>query len=165
MSILTTLAIIHKIVFVRTIPFVFTGGRNLHSLYARPTFFLLFLSAVSPSNGSPDKRKILSWYDRTVDLGFLFGARRKNLIGASVHFAKHTLPVAMRPARILWHQMIGFLFILLAMGPANFAYKAIQGFKGDGESWTRVILSGVFIAVMLGYGISSFLRARKLSKL
>jgi hypothetical protein len=100
-----------------------------------------------------------------VDLGFLFGARRKNLIGASVHFAKHTLPVAMRPARILWHQMIGFLFILLAMGPASFAYKALQGFKGDGESWTRVILSGIFIVVMLAYGISSFLRARKLSKL
>ena len=100
-----------------------------------------------------------------MDLGFLFGARRKHLIGASVHFAKNTLPVAIRPARILWHQMIGFLFILLAMGPARFEYKAIQSFKGDGESWTRVLLSGIFIAVMLGYGISSLLRARKLSRL
>lgn len=100
-----------------------------------------------------------------MDLGFLFGARRKNLIGASVHFAKHSLPIALRPARILWHQMIGFLFLLLAAGPARFEYKAIEDFKGDGESWTRVVLSGIFIVVMLTYGISSFLKARKISRL
>ena len=79
-----------------------------------------------------------------MDLGFLFGARRKNLIGASVHFARHTLPVAIRPARILWHQVIGFLFLVLAVAPARFEYKALQNFKGDGESWTRVVLSGIF---------------------
>ena len=100
-----------------------------------------------------------------MDLGFLFGARRKNLIGASVHFAKHTLPVAMRPARILWHQMIGFLFFVLAVAPARFEYKAIQNFKGDGESWTRVVMSGIFIAVMLAYAVSSFLKARKISRM
>jgi uncharacterized membrane protein YwzB len=100
-----------------------------------------------------------------VDLGFLFGAKRKNLIGASVHFARHTLPVAVRPARILWHQIIGFLFIMLAVAPARFGYKAIMEFKGDGKSWTQVLMAGIFVAVMLGYGISSFLRARKLSKL
>jgi hypothetical protein len=100
-----------------------------------------------------------------VDLGFLFGNRRKNLIGASVHFARHTLPVAMRPARILWHQMIGFLFIVLAVAPARFEYKALMSFKGDAESWTKAVLAGVFIVVMLSYGISSFLRARKLSRL
>jgi hypothetical protein len=100
-----------------------------------------------------------------VDFGFLFGARRKNLIGASVHFARHTLPVAMRPARILWHQLIGFLFFVLALAPARFEYKALQNFKGDGESWTRVILSGIFILVMLGYAISSFFKARKISRM
>jgi hypothetical protein len=100
-----------------------------------------------------------------VDLGFLFGARRKNLIGASVHFARHTLPVAMRPARILWHQMIGFLFFVLAIYPARFEYKAIQNFKGDGESWTRVIMAGVFIVVMLVYAITSFLKARRISRM
>ena len=100
-----------------------------------------------------------------MDYGFLFGAKRKNLIGASVHFARHTLPVAMRPARILWHQMIGFLFLVLAIAPARFEYKALMNFKGDGESWTRVILSGIFILVMTAYGISSFLRARKISRM
>lgn len=100
-----------------------------------------------------------------MDIGFLFGARRKNLIGASVHFARHTLPVAMRPARILWHQMIGFLFLVLAVAPARFEYKALENFKGDGESWTRVVLSAVFILVMLIYGIASFLKARRIARL
>ena len=100
-----------------------------------------------------------------MDYRFLFGARRKHLIGASVHFARHTLPVAIRPARILWHQMIGFLFLVLAVAPARFEYKALQDFKGDGKSWTQVVLAAIFIAVMLGYGISSFLRARKISRL
>jgi hypothetical protein len=99
-----------------------------------------------------------------VDLGFLFGQRRKNLIGASVHFARHTLPVAIKPARILWHQMIGFLFIVMAIAPAKFEYKALMNFKGDGESWVKALMAGIFILVMLGYGISSFLRARKLSR-
>jgi hypothetical protein len=100
-----------------------------------------------------------------VDFGIFFGARRKRLIGASVHFARHTLPVAIRPARILWHQMIGVLFLVLAVAPARFEYKALQNFNGDGRSWTEVILSGVFIGVMTVYGISSFLRARRISRL
>ena len=99
-----------------------------------------------------------------MDLRFLFGARRKNLIGASVHFARHTLPVAMRPARILWHQMIGFLFLVLAVAPARFEYKALTNFNGDAKSWTTVILAGIFIFVMTAYGVSSFLRARKISR-
>jgi hypothetical protein len=100
-----------------------------------------------------------------VNFGFLFGARRKQLIGASVHFARHTLPVAVRPARILWHQMIGFLFLVMAIAPARFEYKALQNFKGDGESWVKAIMAGFFILVMTGYGISSFVRARKISRL
>jgi hypothetical protein len=99
-----------------------------------------------------------------VDLRFLSGARRKNLIGASVHFARHTLPVAMRPARILWHQMIGFLFLVVAVAPARFEYNAIKSFKGDAESWVKAILAGIFILIMAGYGVSSFLRARKISR-
>ena len=100
-----------------------------------------------------------------MDLGFLFGARRKRLIGASVHFARHTLPVAIRPARILWNQMIGFLFLVLGVAPAPSEYKALKNFNGDGLSWLKVIGFGIFVAVMLGYSISSFLKARKIARL
>ena len=99
-----------------------------------------------------------------MDLSFLTGAKRKQLIGASVQFARHSLPEAVRPARILWHQMIGFLFLVLAIAPARFEYKVLSHFKGDAKSWTELILGGIFILVMTGYGISSFLKARKLSR-
>jgi len=111
------------------------------------------------------QRKIAYWYHRGVDFRFLFGARRKRLIGASVHFARHTLPVAIRPARILWNQMIGSLFLVLAIGFAGPEYKALRNFNGDGRSWTQVIGYGVFMTVMVGYGISSFLKARRISRL
>jgi hypothetical protein len=100
-----------------------------------------------------------------VDFGIFFGARRKRLIGASVHFARHSLPVAIRPARILWNQMIGVLFLALATLPARQAYMAVKNFRGDGLSWLQVIGYGTFIGVMTAYGISSFLRARKISRL
>ncbi len=100
-----------------------------------------------------------------MDFRFLFGARRKHLINASVHFARHTLPVAIRPVRILWNQLIGVTFLLLAMAPAPYEYKALKNFTGDGASWWRLVLSGVFTAVMLAYGISSFLKARKIARL
>lgn len=73
------------------------------------------------------------------------------------------MPEAVKPARILWHEMIGFLFLVLAIMPARFEYKAIANFKGDGKSWAEVLLSGVFIVIMTGYGISSLLKARKLA--
>jgi len=137
-------------------------GPDFISLPGLPHTFLIGGFRENPSR---IQRKIVYWYHRSVDLGFLFGARRKNLIGASVHFAKHTLPVAIRPARILWHQMIGFLFLLLAVWPVGFEYKTLKDFKGDGRAWTGVVLAGVFIVVMLAYGITSFLKARKISRL
>jgi hypothetical protein len=100
-----------------------------------------------------------------VDFGIFFGARRKRLIGASVHFARHTLPVAIRPARILWNQMIGFLFLVLAIMFSGPEYKALKNFKGDGRSWVQVIGYGIFIGVMAAYAISSFMRARRISRL
>ena len=125
----------------------------------------LYLSALFLKTVDLTKEKSVCWYDRSVDFGFLFGARRKQLIGASVHFARHTLPVAMRPARILWHQLIGCLFLVLAVAPARFEYKVLENFKGDARSWTEVAMGGVFIAVMLAYGISSFFKARQISRL
>jgi hypothetical protein len=125
----------------------------------------LYLSAILSKTVETWERKIACWYDRKVDFGFLFGARRKRLIGASVHFARHTLPVAIRPARILWNQMIGFLFLVLAFAFAVPGYTALRNFKGDGSSWLRVICCGILTAVMLVYGISSFLKARKIARL
>jgi hypothetical protein len=91
-------------------------------------------------------------------------AQRKQFIGASVHFVQHTLPEAVRPARILWHQIIGMLFLALTLSGASFLFRAVRRFTGDGRSWAEVLLSSIFTIILGGYAISSFLRARKLSR-
>lgn len=70
----------------------------------------------------------------------------------------------LRPARTLWHEVIGFLFLALAIIPAFSTYRAIRDFDGQFGSMVRIALSLVFITIMAAYGISSFLRARKISR-
>jgi hypothetical protein len=79
-------------------------------------------------------------------------------------FAQHVVPEVVRPARIIWNQAIGAVFFLLAV-PAIF--KAVQLYRGwDNEpnNGFGLALSLVFIAVMTGFGIASFRKARRISR-
>ncbi len=89
---------------------------------------------------------------------------KRNLVQHSILFARHVLPAAVRPARTLWNEMIGFLFGVFAVGAAYYCVRAILDSKGDPGSIIRVILSGIFFIIMAFYGISSFLRARRISR-
>ena len=60
--------------------------------------------------------------------------------------------------------MIGFLFGVFAVGAAYYCVRAVLDFKGDPGSLIRVLLSGIFFVVMAYYGISSFVRARRISR-
>jgi hypothetical protein len=81
------------------------------------------------------------------------GARQSGL------FIKHVLPAALKPIHSLWHEVLGFIFLALA---------AVVGWG----LWRRpgrlepmqFILVVVFIAVMAGYGISSILKSRRISR-
>jgi len=79
-------------------------------------------------------------------------------------FIRHVLPAVIKPARTLWNEVIGFVFIALAVWAAPSALRAAREFKGDSEGFLRLGLIGVFEGVMLWFGISSFLRARKISR-
>jgi hypothetical protein len=89
---------------------------------------------------------------------------KRNLLKHSVLFARHVLPAAVRPARTLWNEMIGFLFGVFAVAAAYYCVRAVLDSKGDPGSFVRVILSGIFFIVMAYYGISSFLKARRISR-
>jgi CDP-diglyceride synthetase len=79
-------------------------------------------------------------------------------------FVKHVVPAVVRPIRTLWHEIIGFLFLVLAAWAVPSGIRGIREFHGDAGSLFRIILTLVFVAIMAGYGISSFRRARKISK-
>jgi hypothetical protein len=84
-------------------------------------------------------------------------------------FVKHVVPAVVKPARILWHEVIGFVFLSIGV---------ICGFRtvhlyGDyssaapaesGTAFFRLAVTIPFTLMMLYFGITSFLRARKISR-
>jgi hypothetical protein len=88
-------------------------------------------------------------------------ARAKGLIQ---RFLGHVLPEVTRPLRVLWNEMIGFLFLVIAV---PFAWQAIKSFRKvepGSDNLSSALLSAFFAAVMMFFGIYSFLRARKISR-
>jgi hypothetical protein len=79
-------------------------------------------------------------------------------------FLHHVVPGVIRPLHALWNEIIGFLFIVLALMAVPSIYRGIREFDGDAESVFRVGLGCFFALVMAYFGISSFLRARKISR-
>jgi small neutral amino acid transporter SnatA (MarC family) len=72
-------------------------------------------------------------------------------------FLGHVIPGVIRPIHILWNQVIGFLFIVLA---AVFGFRILRGKEPAGLQ----IVGGLFVLLIAWYGISSFWKARKISK-
>lgn len=75
----------------------------------------------------------------------------------------------MKPTRILWNELIGFVFLLFTLA---FAFKtgrlALDYAKGSqaeaGGDLVRLSIAGFCTLVMLWFAVGSFLRARKISR-
>ena len=76
-------------------------------------------------------------------------------------FLGHVIPGVIKPIHILWNQVIGFFFIVLALLPIH----SIVRDWGRDDSTPRLALEIPFALIMAGFGVHSFLRARKISKL
>lgn len=74
-------------------------------------------------------------------------------------FLHYVLPGIIRPLHTLWNQIIGFLFICLAISAVP---SAIRFWRAT--DIPRMGITLVFVVVMGCYGIFSFLRARKISR-
>ena len=74
------------------------------------------------------------------------------------------MPAVVRPARIVWNQVIGFVFLVLALAGALRLIHSLRQFDGSPRSLMEVTITGLFTLVMGGFGISSFWRARKISR-
>lgn len=75
-------------------------------------------------------------------------------------FLGHVIPGVIRPIHILWNQVIGFVFLVLAVLPVP---SAVRSFGKDGSA-ARLALTIPFVVLMAWFGVSSFWRARKISK-
>lgn len=78
-------------------------------------------------------------------------------------FARTVVPEVVRPARVIWNQAVGAIFLVLAI-PALF--KALQLFRelgtGDSRTLFGLILSVLFCIVMFSFAVSSFLKAKRI---
>jgi len=79
-------------------------------------------------------------------------------------FFQHVVPGVLKPLRVLWNEIIGFLFLAFGVWAVPSTYRNIRDFSGDGDSLFRIILTSIFSLMMVYFGITSFLRARKISR-
>jgi hypothetical protein len=99
------------------------------------------------------------WKRLTVRHGVQFGRE----------FLKHVIPAILKPALALWNQVIGFLFLSFSV---IFGIKTVRyyldyakaGSTGGPGEVIRLAMAGFCTFLMAWYGISSFLRARKISR-
>ena len=66
--------------------------------------------------------------------------------------------------RVLFHEVTGLLFLVLAAWGALWLVRSYREFQGDGEAVFKMALVAVFVLMMGGFGISSFWRARRISR-
>jgi predicted Na+-dependent transporter len=89
-------------------------------------------------------------------MGFVWNARSGRQAGM---FLKHVVPAVLKPARTLWNELIGFIFLCIA---TSFAVQAVR--SAMQHQTGRTVLAG-FCTFLLGmYGVGSFRRARKISR-
>jgi hypothetical protein len=74
-------------------------------------------------------------------------------------FVKHVLPAALKPVHSLWHEILGFVFLTFA-AVATYRVARHNGTLSLGQ----IALLILFIVVMAVYGVSSFLKARRISR-
>jgi hypothetical protein len=74
-------------------------------------------------------------------------------------FVKHVLPAAVKPVHSLWHEVLGFVFFAFAAGGA---WKVARHAATMGPVQLTLVIP--LIIVTAGYGISSFLKARRISR-
>ena len=72
-------------------------------------------------------------------------------------FAQHVVPEVVRPARVIWNQAIGGVFLLFAVSFSFYAFTQSHN--------PAAMVGGVFLAaVMTFFAVASFLKARQISR-
>lgn len=89
---------------------------------------------------------------------------KPSIIHRAFQLGRHVIPAVVRPAHTLWHEVIGFLFLALAALPIPSGIRAFRELDSGNGNLLRLVLTVAFVCIMAAYGISSFRRARKISR-
>jgi hypothetical protein len=79
-------------------------------------------------------------------------------------FLSHVIPGIIRPVHTLWNEVIGFVFMVLAVVFIAGAIRAYRAMTPQEITLGKIVLLCLLPALMLYFGITSFLKARKISR-
>jgi hypothetical protein len=79
-------------------------------------------------------------------------------------FIAHVVPGVIRPLRVLWHEVFSFIFIVLALWAAPSVYREYKQFADGTGSFSRILVPLGWVLVMGYFGVTSYLRGRKISR-
>ena len=84
-------------------------------------------------------------------------------------FIRHVVPAVMKPARTLWNEVIGFIFCCIAVMFGSRAVRLYLDYASaapaeQGAAMGRFLLAAFCTLLMAWFGVTSFLRARKISR-
>ena len=74
------------------------------------------------------------------------------------------VPATIKPARILWNEVIGFMFLVIAgmfLLQGVSTWRQYQGKPGD---VIKLVMISVCVLLLGYYGVSSFRRAKRISR-
>jgi len=74
-------------------------------------------------------------------------------------FVRHVLPAALKPLHALWHQILGFMFLVFA------GLGAWKVWRNEGNiDPAMLVIAIIFIVIMALYGISSIRKSQRISR-
>ena len=79
-------------------------------------------------------------------------------------FYQSVLPGEVKPLHILWNEVIGFLFLTLAIFTAPAGWRYYRAIEADPRNLFRLLLTAAFALTMAWFGVSSFMKARRIRR-
>ena len=79
-------------------------------------------------------------------------------------FFRTAVPGVIKPLRILWNEMIAFIFAVFAVILGFQVFRDFSRLDATPEKIAKVAFLAVFALIMAGYAIHSFARSKKISR-
>jgi hypothetical protein len=97
------------------------------------------------------------------DPRYISSRKQIGLLAAGKQFVRHVVPAVIKPLRVLWNELIAFIFLAFGVMVAFSTYRNFTGGQAAGNPLV-VLAGGAFAAMLFYFGLASLLRARKISR-
>jgi hypothetical protein len=79
-------------------------------------------------------------------------------------FAQHVVPEVVRPARVIWNQAIGGIFLLFSLLFLGYSFDYYRNMSAEPKNGLGFGFSLFLGLVMAFFSITSFMKARKVAR-